>query len=349
MQNLRASFHSHTLEFKTPATTSRDTLRTKPTWYLKVWDENNPEIFGLGECSPLWGLSIESPDRYESDLTSLCEHIDRNEAFDFSAFPSLRFGYETALLDLQNGGSRTLFDTGFSRGDQGIEINGLVWMGPIEQMREQMLSKIESGFTCIKLKIGALDWNKEHALLKELRSSFGKNIELRVDANGAFNSSNVFEVLDALARLEVHSIEQPVAAGNPSLMKKVCAESPVPIALDEELIKVVDTHARMNLLDELNPQYIILKPSLIGGLFGADEWINLATERGIGWWATSALESNIGLNAIAQWVSNRQIAMPQGLGTGGLFVNNIPSPLSIRKDQLWLDNAQQWNLEQVLA
>lgn len=343
MQNLSASFFHHSLQFKTPAKTSRDTLRVKDTWYLKVWFKDLPEITGIGECAPLWGLSIENPSEYEKHLKELCENLTRGNNFNLTDLPSISFGLETALADLLTGGRQKMFDTPFSQGEKGITINGLVWMGSLEFMRQQLQNKIEAGFACVKLKIGAMDWQQERRLIEEVRTESGDEIELRVDANGAFNEGNVYAVLEELANLGIHSIEQPVPAGNWQLMAEICERSPIPIALDEELIGVNEFAKKVDLLDQISPQYLILKPSLLGGMASSDEWITLAENRKIGWWATSALESNVGLNAIAQWISNKDISMPQGLGTGGLFTNNIPCPLKIVSDELIFDSSVAWD------
>ncbi|MBP7173806.1 MAG: o-succinylbenzoate synthase, partial [Cloacibacterium sp.] len=249
-------------------------------------------------------------------------------------FPSIWIGYEQAMLNLKYG-TDIYFPNDFTQGKKGIKINGLIWMGSVDFMKEQIEEKLKQGFACLKLKIG-VDWQGERAVLQELRRQFSKDIlELRVDANGAFDFKEAHKVLHELAELDIHSIEQPIKAGNREKMFQLCAQTPTPIALDEELIGVVDVEQKKKLLAEIQPQYIILKPSLVGGFSGSDEWISLADKYNIGWWITSALESNIGLSAIAQYTFSKENPMPQGLGTGSLFVNNFDSSLSIRGDELW--------------
>ena len=253
-------------------------------------------------------------------------------------YPSIRFGIETALLDLKHGGTGMLFDTPFSKGKAGILINGLIWMGNPAYMMEQTEAKLLLGFKCLKMKIGAIGIEQELLFLRTLRDRFPvSQLELRVDANGAFMESEAIPILEQLASIHIHSIEQPLAAGGWEAMGRICRQSPIPIALDEELIGLYNSQERIEMLEIIRPQYIILKPSLLGGFQASQEWIQLASERNIGWWVTSALESNIGLNAIAQWASSFPLQMPQGLGTGALYTNNVPSRLCIRGEQLWLD------------
>jgi o-succinylbenzoate synthase len=260
-------------------------------------------------------------------------------------WPSLRFALETALLDLQTGGKKRLYDNAFSRGEQGLPINGLIWMGDKEFMQQQIRKKLAEGYTCLKLKIGSLDFALELDILKQIREVAGaEELTVRVDANGAFSPDEAFRKLERLARYELHSIEQPIKQGQPEQMQQLCAYTPVPIALDEELIGVQQPVQQTELLDFIKPQYIILKPTLLGGLDASAAWIRLAEERQIGWWMTSALESNIGLNAISQFTANYPVTMPQGLGTGQLYHNNIPSPLEIRDGNLWYGETEWENL-----
>ncbi len=340
MSQYQISIESKLLHFKQPAGTSRGVYTTRRVWYVRI---TSPETgrWGLGECAPLPALSCDDVPDYESILTSACRRLEQSGELDrlsLLPYPSILFGLETALLHLQ-GGSFSWADTPFSRGEQGIPINGLVWMGTYEEMYQRMREKIEAGFRCIKLKIGAIDFEQEMALLSYLRSHFTpEEITLRVDANGAFSPEEAPEKLQRLAALSIHSIEQPIRAGQWEAMGKLCAVSPVPVALDEELIGVNRRGEKEALLDAICPPYIILKPSLHGGLSGCEEWMELARQRGIGYWITSALESNVGLNAIAQWCATWQPVSPQGLGTGQLFLDNyqLPVPLEIRHGELWM-------------
>jgi len=332
-----AYFKKYELQFKQAAGTSRGVLNTRTVWYLYV--EENGQT-GLGECAPLPGLSKEKPEEIDYLIEDLCSdplHFVENSEL-LLDYPSLKFALETALLDLKNGGKRLLFPSAFTEGKAGIPINGLIWMGEADQMKEQIEAKLASGFCCLKLKIGAIDFEKELELLRSVRERFSpEQITLRVDANGAFKPSEAKEKLTKLAEHGLHSIEQPIAAGHWADMAKLCDNTPLPIALDEELIGINKADDKALLLDMIRPQYLILKPSLHGGIGGCDEWIELAEDRNIGWWITSYLESNIGLNAIAQWAFTKNVTMHQGLGTGQLFTNNIDSPLEIRGEQLWFD------------
>jgi len=328
------------LHFKQPAGTSRGVYTTRKIWLVHLSDGQRE---GVGECAPLPDLSCDAlPDHeYASILNKVCEDFCQSCKIDIDAlrdYPSMLFGLETALLNLKNGDR--LFDTAFSRGETGIPINGLVWMGNHEEMLCRMEEKLASGFRCIKLKIGAIDFDQELDLIRRIRDRFSfHEVELRVDANGAFPYDEALYKLELLSQYNIHSIEQPIKAGQWAYMADLCRESPLPIALDEELIGVNDPEMKRHLLNIIKPRYIILKPSLHGGMAGCREWIETARALGIGSWITSALESNIGLNAIAQFASSvygDHITMPQGLGTGQLFTDNIPMPLEIRNDQLWL-------------
>ena len=328
---LKASFQKHTLHFKQPGGTSRGILTTKDLWLLKVWDEKHPDIVGTGECSIIYGLSPDPMDRYEAKLKELTSNINHIHNVDLAAFPSIRFGLETALLDFKTGGNGILYPSAFTSGKMSIPINGLVWMGSADFMRKQIVEKLKFGFDCIKLKIGAINFEEELSLLKMIRKEFNKNeLELRVDANGAFNPDEALEKLKRLSDYSIHSIEQPIMQGQWKSMATLCKTSPIDIALDEELIGLADYQIPA-MLDAIHPQYIILKPSLLGGFQRSNLFISEAKKRSIGWWVTSALESNIGLNAIAQWTATLNNPMPQGLGTGSLFTNNFPSALKIVK------------------
>ena len=333
------SIQEKLLHFKQPAGTSRGVYTTRRIWLLTVEHGGRTAI---GECAPLPQLSCDDIPDYEAVLRRFCDIIEATGAIPYDEmrnYPSMLFGVETALAQL----SRTdglLYDTPFSHGEEGIPINGLVWMGTHDEMLSRLKEKLALGFRCVKLKIGAIDFAKELDLIQHIRKHFSREeVELRVDANGGFTPDVALERLQELARYDIHSIEQPIMAHQWSEMAQLCQLSPLPIALDEELIGVNSTDEKIRLLDTIKPQYIILKPSLHGGVAGTREWIALANERGIGSWITSALESNIGLNAIAQLAADiygPQITMPQGLGTGMLFTDTIPMPLEIRNDCLWI-------------
>lgn len=333
------SIQEKLLHFKQPAGTSRGVYTTRRIWFLTVEHGGRTAI---GECAPLPQLSCDDIPDYEAVLRRFCDVIETTGVIPYDEmrnYPSMLFGVETALAQL----SRTdglLYDTPFSHGEEGIPINGLVWMGTHDEMLSRLKEKLALGFRCVKLKIGAIDFAKELDLIQHIRKHFSREeVELRVDANGGFTPDVALERLQELARYDIHSIEQPIMAHQWSEMAQLCQLSPLPIALDEELIGVNSTDEKIRLLDTIKPQYIILKPSLHGGVAGTREWIALANERGIGSWITSALESNIGLNAIAQLAADiygQKITMPQGLGTGMLFTDNIPMPLEIRNDCLWI-------------
>lgn len=329
-----------TLHFKQPAGTSRGIYTIRHVWYLYLTSDEDPSRLGIGECAPLPALSCDDLPDYEDILKKCCVRFERSGKLDkeiLRPYPSVLFGLETAMRHYESG-SYALWNTDFSRGERGIPINGLIWMGDYKSMLKQIEYKMQSGFRCIKLKIGAIGFEEELALLKHIRSHFtAKEVELRVDANGAFTPGEALDKLCRLAELDLHSIEQPIRAGQWEEMERLVHLSPLPIALDEELIGVNDLLLKEKLLDMVQPQYIILKPSLHGGMYGVEEWIREADKRRIGWWITSALESNIGLNAIAQWCATFDNPRPQGLGTGALFTDNVDMPLEIRKDCLWFN------------
>lgn len=325
---MRLDFCPYNLSFKKPAGTSRGVLTEKITCFLRLYDERNPEHFGLGEAAVFPGLSPEADERYFYKLMELQANVAIGKSTDLTRFPSLQMGFEQVIRDFSGGGHGTYFDSPFILGERDIVINGLIWMGDYDNMIEQIEKKLSSGFKCIKLKIGAIDWKKEVDMIEYIRARYDRSrVEIRVDANGAFTMDNALPRLKRLADLGVHSIEQPIKAGSPALIRFLCDVSPLPIALDEELIGKFTREEKAATLDEIKPAYIVIKPSLTGGFSGAKEWIDLASERGIGWWITSALESNIGLNALAQWVATLKTEMPQGLGTGALFTNNIATPV----------------------
>jgi len=341
---LKASFKKYQLKFNSPVFTSRGQMEVKNGYYIFISEGNNT---GVGECSYIEGLSIDNLKEYEKVLELLCNEISNEQGFDMNmlnSFPSIFFGWETAMRDLTNGGRKILFDSDFTKGKSSIPLNGLVWMGDKDFMQQQIERKLVDGFRCIKIKIGAIDFKDELNFLKIIRNKFPEDvIEIRLDANGAFKDIDVFERLEKLSKFKIHSIEQPVQPGQLDLLKQICHNPVIPIALDEELIKL-RAIGKYDLLTYVKPQYLILKPSLLGGWRACDEWIGLAEKCHIGWWATSALESNVGLNAIAQWVFTKSNEMVQGLGTGGLYLNNISSPLFVSNGCLNYKVNEKWGV-----
>ena len=342
---MKATYKKYILNFKRPSGTSRGVMTEKETWFLLL--EENGKI-GIGECGLLRGLSIDDRPDYEEKLQWVCENIDKgkdklwNELIEF---PSIQFGVEMAFLSLQSKSPFELFPSKFTEGKDNMLINGLVWMGEESFMKTQIEEKLAHGFSCIKLKIGAIDFEKELGLLRFIRQNFdAKTIEIRVDANGAFSSNEALDKLNQLSEFELHSIEQPIQKNNTDMMSELCKTTPIPIALDEELIGVFDYEDKAKLLDAIQPQYIILKPSFIGGFKGTLEWIELAKKQNIGWWITSALESNIGLNAITQFTYTLNNKMPQGLGTGGLYTNNFDCPLEIENGHIQYNPDKNWDV-----
>ncbi|MBU2644165.1 o-succinylbenzoate synthase [bacterium] len=344
---LRSDYIYYPLQFKRPGGTSRGVLHTKKSWLIRVWDDSHPDKKGVGECSIIDGLSIDDVPEYDQKLADVCQTVETvaTAGVLLDGWPSIRFGLETALHDLRGSSPFILYPSPFTEGRDSIPINGLIWMGEAPFMKAQIREKLEAGFGCLKLKIGALDFQNELEILKEIRREYAKSdLELRVDANGAFSPSDAAEKLKRLAELDLHSIEQPVRAGQTDCMALLCRESPLPIALDEELIGITSREEMQGLLKTVQPRYIILKPALLGGIHKAEEWIACASQLSIGWWVTSALESNIGLNAIAQWTYSLKSAMIHGLGTGSLYTNNIPSPLTLTSDRLSYDPQKPWQL-----
>lgn len=337
---MRLAYAPYILKFRSPAGTSRGILTEKPTFFVKVFDEKEPSKFGIGECSVFPGLSPEADGNYGYKLIELLANMALGKETELSRHSSILFGLEQALRDFAGGCHHLYFPSEFTKGVGSIEINGLVWMGDFDEMIERIDEKVKNGFHCIKLKIGAIDWRKEIEMIEYIRKKYSENsLQIRVDANGAFTMDNALPRLKRLADLGVHSIEQPIPAGVPELMAFLCQVSPLKIALDESLIGVYGREAKAELLDEIGAAFIVLKPSLCGGFSGAEEWISLAEERGIGWWITSALESNVGLNALSQWTATLHTTIPQGLGTGGLFTNNLECPLRLDSDHLRYDPA----------
>lgn len=345
---MKAAFAPYILRFIHPATTSRCTMTEKKIYFLKIWEEENPEIFGIGECAFFKGLSKEKEEGYEDKLKELCRNIANNEQTDIADYSSIRFGLEGAIYDYSNGGKRIYFPSKFNDGEAPISINGLVWMGSKEYMKAQIDTKIANGFKTIKLKIGGIDFNSELELLEYIRCQYSPNLlEIRLDANGAFTPINAMHKLEKLSAFDIHSIEQPIKAGQWKEMGDLVKNSPIPIALDEDLIGITDYMTMNELLRAIAPNYIILKPSLMGGIEGSLEWLKMASQYNIGGWITSALESNIGLSQIAQWVATLDVKIPQGLGTGSLYENNIPSQLVQEKDYLTCNPNIKWVLPEL--
>ncbi|QGY44695.1 o-succinylbenzoate synthase [Maribellus comscasis] len=346
---INASVSKRTLFFKQPAGTSRGVLTEKEVYFLTLFEKENPSKRGIGEIAPLPKLSPDALPNLEEILTELVKKINRGEeipASELDDFPAVRFGYETALKGLETGSPVLLYPTEFTQGEKGIPINGLIWMGTKDFMVKQVEEKLAAGFTCLKLKIGAIDFESELDILRSIRKRFPvEQLEIRVDANGAFPAEKALFILEELATFNLHSIEQPIKAGQIYEIKKLCKETPLPIALDEELIGISALKEKEQLLDEIQPQYIILKPTLTGGIKASEEWISLAEKRGIGWWVTSALESNIGLNAIAQWTATLKTNNFQGLGTGALFTNNVKSPLYVSEGYIRYNSNENWDLK----
>jgi L-Ala-D/L-Glu epimerase len=340
---ITARYQQYILNFKQPSGTSRGVLHTKETWFIII-NENDKK--GIGECGILRGLSADDRPDYEDKLRWTCENIHFgldalwNELIEF---PSIQFGLEMAFLSLKSQNPFELFPSNFTNGKASIPINGLIWMGDTAFMKQQIQSKLSEGFRCLKLKIGAIDFQTELDILKSIRQQFRESdIEIRVDANGAFTTTEALEKLKRLSDYQLHSIEQPIKAGQLQEMAQLCSQTPLPIALDEELIGVFDTSDKEALLKTIQPQYIILKPSFIGGIKGSHEWIELAKQHKIDYWITSALESNVGLNAIAQWTYTLNNPLPQGLGTGGLFTNNFDCPLQVKNGTLQYNTNLNW-------
>jgi len=343
---LTATYKKYTLRFITPAGTSRGVLNTKETWFIILKEGDK---MGIGECGMLRGLSIDDRPDYESKLKWACESVDlglETLYAQLTEFPSVQIGLETAFRSLQGDDPFEIFPSQFSRGEVGIPINGLIWMGDNEFMKKQISVKLKSGFSCIKMKIGAIDFDTELELLRSIRKEFSvTEIELRVDANGAFDPKDTLEKLHLLSELDLHSIEQPIKQGQWDEMARLCEVTPLPIALDEDLIGVFTSGEKIKLLQTIQPQFIVVKPSFVGGFTGGDQWISLAEKEGIGWWITSALESNVGLNAISQYTFTKSSKLPQGLGTGSLYVNNIKSPLKVRNGKLEYDTNLPWEFK----
>jgi len=350
---LRARWIERSLEPHFTLGTSKGSITTRTVWYLIAWQHARPEVRGIGEAALFPGHSREFPADVKTKLLELCmdtSNWERRLTDDLVDVPSVRFAVEQCLRDLEAGGTKTLFPSEFTLGRQAIPINGLVWMGDKATMKQRIREQIEGGYTTVKMKIGAIGIDDELDLLKAVRAEYSANdLILRVDANGAFSAQQAPDVLKRLADLQVHSIEQPVPPGLYEVMTELCARTPIPIALDEDLIGLNTHDAKVDLLDNLKPQYIVIKPSLVGGWAATQEWIDLAKARNIGWWITSALESSIGLNAIAQYTATLHVTMAQGLGTGKVYANNIPSPLLAEKGFLRYRPEEDWDLSDLHA
>ena len=345
---MKATYHKYILEFKIPSGTSRGVMTHKETWFIII---ENDQKKGIGECGILRGLSCDDRTDYEEKLAWTCAniHLGIDQLWEaLIEFPSIQFGVEMAFKSLASENPFLLFPSDFTKSQKSIQINGLIWMGNEAFMKQQIETKLEEGFHCLKLKIGAIDFNEELKLLGYIRQNFTpEQVEIRVDANGAFDKTEALNKLNQLSGFKLHSIEQPIQKNNTDSMSELCKTSPIPIALDEELIGVFSFEEKEQLLVKIKPQYIILKPSFVGGFRGTNEWISLAEKYQIKWWITSALESNIGLNAIAQWTFLKQNRMPQGLGTGALYTNNFECQLEVSNGQLWFnkDKEFQFNFE----
>ena len=341
---MKATYHKYILNFKRPSGTSRGVLQHKETWFLILEKDGKK---GIGECGILRGLSYDDRPDYEEKLQWTCNNIQLGKDLLWEAlleFPSIQFGVEMAFQSLISQNPFLLFPSDFTESKKSILINGLVWMGNEDFMKQQLEEKIAEGFGCVKLKIGAIDFRKELQLLEFIRQNFdSKSIEIRLDANGAFAVIDALDKINQLSGYDIHSIEQPIAKNNTDSMSALCKNTPIPIALDEELIGILSMIDKEELLIKIKPQFIILKPSFIGGFRGTDEWISLAEKYNIGWWITSALESNIGLNAVAQFTFLKQNPLPQGLGTGALYTNNFECPLQVNKGNLEYQNTIEWD------
>lgn len=345
---ITAAVKPYTLIFSRPAGTSRGVYQTRRSWYIVLRSEDR---IGIGECAPLPNLSCDDIPNYQERIEHLCGLINAGVGVDFEElrlYPSILFGFETALRDMV-ADNHILWKTPFSGGEAGMPINGLIWMGKHDYMLDQIDAKVQQGFKCLKLKVGAIDFEQELSLVQHIRERYASSeLEIRLDANGGFSPDEVLSRLDRFSKYHIHSIEQPIMARQIAEMASLIKRTPIRVALDEELIGVNTFSQKRELLEEIRPHFIILKPSLHGGILGSSEWIELAGQFNVGWWITSALESNVGLNAIAQWCASLQVSVPQGLGTGMLFDNNVGSPLEIRGQELWYNGSGSWNFDGIL-
>ncbi|MGE5356760.1 MAG: o-succinylbenzoate synthase [Deltaproteobacteria bacterium] len=346
---IKLSWTKVDLLFKKPSGTSRGIITSKPSWILKLKDDQRPDRHFHGEVSVIPGLSYDNIFEIENFLNEVCNKVNNFqcivEDIGFDGFPAVEFGYEMLKYDYLSKREKILFKSDFTEGRKSIPINGLIWMGDRRTMFAQVKDKIDYGWKCIKLKIGGIQFKDELELLKYIRKQYAQtDLEIRLDANGAFSSDDVINKLERLSDFGIHSIEQPVRQGQIELMSDLCRISPIPIALDEELIGISKLQDKKSIIERIKPHYIIIKPSLTGGFNKSEEWISIAADYHIGFWITSALESNIGLNAIAQWTATMNPGIPQGLGTGGLFTNNFESPLTLTGSELKYDKSKKWKL-----
>lgn len=344
---IKAVVRNREFKFVRPANTSRGTLYSKNVWYIVLYDTDNPLRKGIGECSVFPGLSMDDVEGFEKKLTEITNMINKGMLslkIPIRDWPSVNFAIETALTDLNNGGERVIYPSDFTNGRGYILINGLIWMGSKSEMLKQIDEKLDLGFRCLKLKVGAIDFQSENEILQMIRNRYSPDdLEIRLDANGAFSTYEALEKLKALSDFEIHSIEQPILPSQLEEMATLCRLSPIPVALDEELIGKYPIENKHRLLKIVKPQYIVLKPGLLGGIKSCEEWITSANEMNIGWWITSSLETNIGLNAIAQWTYTLKNPMHQGLSTGNLFINNIASPLALTGEKLYYFPKKKWD------
>lgn len=346
---MHCHFKKYILHFKKPGGTSRGVLHDKETYFL--FAEKNGRI-AIGECNRFTRLSYDDRPGYEEKLQEVCRQLENHEENilpELSEWPSIQFGVETLLKDLKNGCNQIIYPEAFLRKQFSVPINGLIWMGKREEMYRQIVQKLEEGFTSVKLKIGAIDFEAELELIRFIRRQFSqKEVEIRLDANGAFQFEEAKEKLNTLSVLDISYIEQPIRAGQWQEMAALCESSPIKIALDEELIGKIHREDKEKMIATVLPKFLILKPALIGGFNGSDEWKALIKKYQGDWIITSALESNIGLNAIAQYSAKDAPTAAQGLGTGQLFTNNIPSPYSVNADGLHYHSNKNWDFSALL-
>jgi o-succinylbenzoate synthase len=345
---IELSYKKYDLIFRNPAGTSRGILKTKTSWIFILKDSEKPNKIFHGECSLIQGLSPDDSSLINDIMNEICIKVNNSQLLDNilipEDFPAIKFGFEMLILDYNSEKEKLLFNSDFTLGKAGIPINGLIWMADKNNMFSQIKNKLDSGWNCIKLKIGAIDFNSEIELLKYIREQYSvDHVEIRLDANGAFKSEDALNKLNILSDFTIHSIEQPIKQGNIEKMSELCEISPIPIALDEELIGVASVE-KFKLLDTIKSAYIVLKPSLLGGFKESQEWTNIASSLNIEYWITSALESNIGLNAIAQWTATLPGNKTHGLGTGMLYTNNFISPLNIKDQKLFYNISESWEI-----
>ena len=348
MDHLTATYYPYRFYFILPAGTSRGVMTFRDSYFIRLSYVSYPEVYGTGECCLLPGLSPDLNPGLEPLLQKVCKGINSGlfpNPDSLSGYPGVKMALETAWIDLQNGGRGILFPSPFTKGEITLPINGLIWMGNVDSMKRQIDRKISEGFRVLKMKIGAIGFEEEVEVIRYIRTRYSElPISLRLDANGAFQSADAYDRLSRLAEYHIHSVEQPLTPGNPDAMADLCCKSPIPIALDEELIGIERCEEKRELLERILPQYIILKPTLLGGFQAAEEWIRLADALNIGWWVTSALESNIGLNALAQWTALLPGTKVHGLGTGTLFRNNFTSPLILKGDSIGYQPDKGWDI-----